>query len=260
MGRQTASGSKLACEPAVEKLAGAMSNAQKVVVATGAGVSAESGIPTFRDKQSGLWAKYRPEDLATPEAFRRQPSTVWDWYQWRRTRLASVNPNPGHYALAKLEGLLPALTLITQNVDGLHAAAGSNRIIELHGNIRRNRCSREGIVSNWNPVETASPPACTRCGANLRPDVVWFGEGLDPAVLDAAFNASAQCDVFISVGTSAVVEPAASLARIAMGNGAMVAEINPQKTPLTNDAAIFIAGKSGEVLPRVLQLLLVNLG
>ncbi len=225
------------------------------MVATGAGVSAHSGIPTFRDRQTGLWAKFRPEDLATPEAFARDPALVWDWYQWRRGLLSGVRPNAGHLALAELEDLLPGFTLVTQNVDGLHKQAGSRRLIELHGNIRRNRCSREGTLSAWSPAESQSPPSCEVCGAFLRPDVVWFGEALNTEVLMAAFEAAGSCDAFLSVGTSSVVEPAASLALRAADNGAFVAEINPESTPLTASAHVSLRGPSELLLPALLAAL-----
>lgn len=233
----------------------ALSRAKHVVVATGAGVSAGSGIATFRDRQDGLWSKFRPEDLATPEAFRRDPALVWDWYQWRRRQLSGVAPNPGHYALARLEQMLPGFTLVTQNVDGLHDKAGSRNLIEFHGNIRRNRCSDEGTVSEWNPDEPARPPRCPGCGAYLRPDVVWFGEALDVSVLTAAVAAVSKCDVFLSVGTSSLVEPAASLAARARDNGAFIAEINPEPTPLTAAADAAMRGPSEELLPTLLDAL-----
>lgn len=243
----------------IDALANILTQATSVVVATGAGVSAESGIPTFRDPQDGLWSRYRPQDLATPEAFARDPVTVWNWYQWRRQRLARVAPNAGHFALAHLERILPSFRLITQNVDGLHAAAGNQEILELHGNIRRNRCSREGTVSDWMPSESDKLPACPDCRAPLRPDVVWFGESLDPTLLRRAVEAAGRADVFLSVGTSALVEPAASLGRHADSHGAMIAEINPERTPLTDLADIFIQGKSGEVLPRLMRRVLAIL-
>jgi len=226
--------------------------ARRVVVMTGAGVSAESRIPTFRDAMTGLWARYRPEDLATPRAFARNPKLVWDWYQWRRQLVSDAEPNPGHRALAEMESLFDEMTLITQNVDGLHARAGSSRPLELHGNIHRVKCSYEHrVVDDWS-VDGDGPPPCPFCGEHLRPDVVWFGEPLSNRVLEASVAAARDCDVFFSVGTSAVVEPAASLIFYAMNTGAITVEINPQPTAQAGMVTHAIAGKSGEVLPRLL--------
>lgn len=255
-GSQTSSGNIRGSHAVIPPpLLEALAAARSVVVATGAGVSAGSGIATFRDRQSGLWSKYRPEDIATPEAFARNPVLVWDWYQWRRKRLSEVQPNAGHDALAEMERLLPGLTLVTQNVDGLHGKAGSRNIVEFHGNIRRNRCVDEGTLSEWDPRTTERPPRCETCGAYLRPDVVWFGEALDKEVLKSAFEAAGRCDVFLSVGTSSVVEPAASLAIRAAGNGAFVAEINPESTPLTASAQAVLRGPSEVLLPALLDAL-----
>ena len=223
---------------------------------TGAGVSAESGIPTFRDAQTGLWSKFRAEDLATPEAFQRDPETVWTWYRHRAEQAATVEPNPGHFALAQLEQRVEHFTLITQNVDGLHRRAGSQRVLELHGDISRAIChiTRRPVTEKY-LVETAgSPPPSPHHPAGLcRPDVVWFGEMLPDGVLDQAFEASQQCDVFLSIGTSSVVEPAASLAVAAHRAGAFLIEINPGETPLSSLADAVLAGPSGTVLPRLLQ-------
>ncbi|MFQ5422096.1 MAG: NAD-dependent deacylase, partial [Anaerolineae bacterium] len=208
-------------------------DAQKVAVLTGAGISAESGVPTFREAQTGLWAKYDPEELATPHAFRRNPRLVWEWYAWRRELVANAEPNPGHYALAEMEKRVPNFTLITQNVDGLHPRAGSQRTVALHGDITRVKCSRDGRpVTTWPETEEV-PPRCPRCGGLLRPDVVWFGEGLPPDALRTAVTAARSCDVFLSIGTSALVQPAASLPIEALNNGAYVVEVNMNETPLT---------------------------
>lgn len=221
---------------------------ERVAALTGAGVSQESGVPTFRDAQTGLWAQYRPEDLATPEAFRRNPKLVWDWYAARRARADSVEPNPGHVALAKMARRIPHFTLITQNVDGLHARAGSPQVIELHGNIRRVKCFDCGrLAPAWE--ETPDVPRCPSCGGLLRPDVVWFGEMLPPEALEAAFAAARACQVFFSIGTSGLVQPAASLAYAAKNRGAAVVEVNMEPTPLTARADFFLQGKSGEILP-----------
>jgi NAD-dependent deacetylase len=224
--------------------------ARHVAVLTGAGISAESGIPTFRDATTGLWARFRPEDLATPEGFARDPALVWGWYRWRRERAQAAEPNPGHRALARLERLVPRLTLVTQNVDGLHQRAGSTGVIELHGNITRALCSRERTpVPRWEePAEGV--PRCERCGAPLRPDVVWFGELLPDAALSAARTGALGCDVFLSVGTSNAVEPAASLPWLAHRSGAAVAVVNPDMAGQRAGPGIHhLLGKAGELLP-----------
>jgi len=225
--------------------------AERVAVLTGAGISAESGIPTFRDAMTGLWSQFRPEDLATPEAFAANPKTVWEWYAWRRERVMKVAPNAGHAALVALEKRTPHFTLITQNVDGLHARAGSRNVIELHGNIMVDRCFAEGCVLTPADEIPGTPPQCARCGALVRPGVVWFGEALPPKALDDALAATKRCDVFLSIGTSNVVEPAASLPFTALQAGAAVIEVNPERTPLTARATIVLAGAAGEVLPRL---------
>jgi NAD-dependent deacetylase len=227
--------------------------AQHIAVLTGAGVSAESGIPTFRDAQVGLWAQYRPEDLATPEAFERNPRLVWDWYVWRGEIVRGARPNPGHYALADMQQRVSQFSLITQNVDGLHQQAGSTDVIELHGNIMRIKCSQENVVIDQWPESAEAPPRCPRCRAYLRPDVVWFGELLPPAALETAAQAANTCDVFFSIGTSGLVEPAASFARVALQRGAAVVEVNPTITPLTSRATFVLQGASGEILPALVK-------
>lgn len=224
----------------------------RVTVLTGAGTSAESGIPTFRDAQSGLWARFRPEELATLEAFERNPRRVWEWYAWRREQLADIDPNPGHQALASLAGRFSDFRLITQNVDGLHQAAGSPEVIELHGNIRRIVCHRTGkrISEEQLAAATGAPPPSPHASNGLaRPDVVWFGEMLPRSALQAATTAAAGCEVFFSIGTSAQVEPAASLAFLARDNGATIVEINRDPTPLSRHADFVLRGRSGELLP-----------
>jgi len=227
--------------------------ARHIAVLTGAGVSAESGIPTFRDAQVGLWAQYRPEDLATPEAFERNPKLVWDWYAWRGEIVRGAQPNPGHYALAEMQRHVIQLTLITQNVDGFHQLAGSTDVIELHGNLMRTKCSREDVVIDQWANRDETPPRCPRCGAYLRPDVVWFGERLPSDALEAAAQAANSCDVFFSIGTSGLVEPAASLAHIALQHSGSVVEINPTITPLTSHATFVLPGASGEILPALIK-------
>lgn len=221
-----------------------------VAVLTGAGISAESGIPTFRDAMTGLWERYRPEELATPQAFAGNPRLVWDWYTWRRSLVAAAEPNPGHHAVRRLEDLVDRVTVVTQNVDGLHERAGSSNVVELHGNLMRTRCSKEGtVVDTWEESEEGPPP-CPRCGALLRPDVVWFGEMLPPGALDAAHDVVTRCDVLFSVGTSNIVEPAASLPWIAASAGTPVAVINPDMGGQRSGPGIHhLVGLAGTVLP-----------
>lgn len=227
--------------------------AERVVVLTGAGVSQESGLRTFRDAQTGLWARYKPEDLASPEAFARDPKLVWDWYAWRREAIKGVRPNPGHYALVEMEKRISSFTLITQNVDGLHRFAGSRNVLELHGNIQKVRCSECGMFTEEWGDDTEAVPACEACGGLLRPDVVWFGESLPREQLEAAVMAARSCQVFISIGTSGVVQPAASLAYAARNNGSVVVEINAEPTPLTPKVDFSFHGRSGEILPALVK-------
>jgi NAD-dependent deacetylase len=226
-----------------------LASAGNLVVLTGAGVSAESGVPTFRG-HDGLWRNYDPKQLATPEAFERDPKLVWEWYIYRRGLMAGVQPNPGHKAIAELERLYTRFLLVTQNVDNLHSRAGSREIVELHGNIFRIRCSSCGKKSDQLPDTTEIPPRC-ECGAYLRPDVVWFGEMLPAGALEKAWQASEECDCMLVVGTSAVVQPAASLPLVAKRNGAFVAEINFELTPLSDAVDVSIIGRAGEIMPRV---------
>lgn len=228
--------------------------ANRVTVMTGAGISAESGVPTFRDAQTGLWARYSPEDLATPQAFRRNPELVWRWYAWRRDLVSGAAPNPGHLALVELERRFPRFTLITQNVDGLHQRAGSRRVVELHGNLFRNKCLKEGIiVESRQDTGEVPPPRCPQCGTWLRPDVVWFGEMLPVGTLREAETAAENCDIFLSIGTSGLVYPAADLPFAALRNGATVVEINPQATSLSRLASFSLRGSAGELLPAMVQ-------
>ncbi|MDX1688711.1 MAG: NAD-dependent deacylase [Candidatus Promineifilaceae bacterium] len=232
-----------------EDLIATLRRAQKVTVLTGAGVSAESGVPTFRDAQTGLWAKYDPQELATPQAFRRDPKLVWEWYEWRRELIDEAEPNPAHYALAEMERHVPTFTLITQNIDNLHREAGSHDLVELHGNIRRNKCFEEDrAVTEWEPAEEG-PPSCPECGGPLRPDVVWFGEALPQNALATAITATRTCDLFLSIGTSALVHPAAALPLEAVQNGARTVEINPEETPVSAWMDVILAGRAGELLP-----------
>ena len=233
----------------------ALRRAERVVVLTGAGISAESGVPTFREAQTGLWRQYDPRELATPQAFARNPRLVWEWYEWRRQLIDKARPNPAHYALVDLEQHIPQFLLVTQNIDGFHWAAGSRDMVELHGNIARTKCFDEGVpVDTWE--ETGEiPPRCPHCGGFLRPDVVWFGEGIPAHALNAAIEASAECDLFLCIGTSAVVAPAASLPLIAKRHGARVVEVNPEQTAVSVLADWSIRGKAAQVLPEVLRRL-----
>jgi len=227
---------------------------ENIVVSTGAGVSTESGVPAFRGP-GGLWNDFKPEDLATPEAFARDPRKVWEWYDWRRQLLKDIQPAAGHSALVELESMAPRFFLFTQNIDGLHQKAGSKRVYELHGNIWNVRCTKEKKVYLLieNPLKEL-PPRC-QCGALLRPDVVWFGEMLPPDVVQLAWEAARRCDAFFLVGSSAMVQPAASLAWVAKENGAIVVEINPETTPVTEIADESFRANSGAVLPRLVSAL-----
>jgi len=234
-----------------DELLRALKDAEKIAALTGAGISKESGIPTFREAQTGLWAQYDPQELATPGAFARDPKLVWEWYTWRRGLVAGGEPNAGHAALAELESMVPQFTLITQNVDGFHRQAGSRNVLELHGDITRTICSRERTpVEAWEDEEEI-PPRCPDCGSYLRPNVVWFGEGLPQGALEASSRAAREADVFFSIGTSALVYPAAALPMEARRNGALIVEVNPDETPLTHDARFVLRGAAGEVLPEL---------
>lgn len=238
----------------VSGLVHALAKAHSVAVLTGAGVSAESGVPTFREAQTGLWERYDPQELATPEAFAADPALVWRWYQFRRDMILRVDPNPGHRALAELERLVPDFALITQNVDGLHERAGSANVIEFHGNLFVDRCSREGTtVSGCSGRE---PPTCPDCGAPVRPGVVWFGEAIPESCLENAYNAVRNCDVFLSVGTSSLVYPAAGLVEVARDAGAVLVEINPEPTAIADRVDFAVAGRSGDVLPDLVNRLI----
>jgi NAD-dependent deacetylase len=232
----------------------------RVVVLTGAGASAESGIPTFRDRQTGLWAKYDPMALATPDAFARDPKLVWDWYEWRREVRRDTQPNRCHVALAEMERRIPAMVVVTQNVDGLHRKAGSRNVIELHGNLQRDRCSRENVIVDRAAAQPTGDGmlACPQCGALLRPDVVWFGEPLPREELERAFAEARQCTVFFSIGTSGVVQPAASLPRAAKKAGALLVEVNLDETAISAIADVILRGQAGTVLPELVRGLAGN--
>lgn len=242
----------------LDHIAQRLRDAQRVAVLTGAGVSAESGVATFRDP-GGLWSKFSPYELASMDGFLANPQRVWEWYQHRRQIVEHVQPNPGHVALAELERIIPQFTLITQNVDRLHQRAGSRHVLELHGNLEENRCVECGVLHHG-AIDTsvAEPPTCVHCGGRLRPNVVWFGEDLPQDVFRAAEDAATQCDVFMSIGTSAEVYPAAELPYRAKQFGAFVIEVNPTRTALTPHVHVHLEGQSGDVLPRLLALMTVN--
>lgn len=233
--------------------------AERVAVFTGAGVSAESGIPTFREAQTGLWARYDPMQLASPEAYERDPATAWDWYQWRRELIARTRPNPGHYALVELQRALTDLVIVTQNVDGFHALAGSTGVLELHGNIQRNICShsRRPIDADWieRHADRRPPPSPHHPDGLARPDVVWFGEALDSEVLEAAFSVAEDCQVMLTAGTSGAVQPAASIPVAAAQAGALLIDINPQENEISRMAHWHLAGLSASWLPAIVALL-----
>ncbi len=226
---------------------------QRLVVLTGAGISAESGVPTFRGSD-GLWNSYRAEELATPEAFARDPKLVWEWYEWRRGLVAQTSPNPGHLALVELERSSPGFTLITQNVDGLHDLAGSTHPLKLHGDIWEVRCSSCSYRGVNRDVPLGQIPLKCECGALLRPNIVWFGESLPADVLEQAWADSEQADLFLVVGTSALVHPAASLPLVAKRSGASVVEINLEPTAISDQVDISLMGKSGELLPQLIAV------
>ena len=265
----------------MERLVELAKNLDRVVVLTGAGISAESGIPTFRGKD-GLWNRYNPTELATFEAFERDPLLVWQWYLWRMHLIANASPNPGHYALARMERLYPSFLLVTQNVDGLHREAGSKNIVELHGNIFEGKCRYCGKHYSEREFAELSPfadksflrsvteqelkervfpelrrnlPVCKRCGELVGPGVVWFGEELPPAALESALRASSAAELFFSVGTSAVVQPAASLPLVAKRSGAILVEVNPEETPLSARCDFVFRESAASFLPRFVEAL-----
>jgi NAD-dependent deacetylase len=241
----------------INELAERLRTARRVVVLTGAGVSAESGIRTFRDTMDGLWKEFDPAKLATPGAFAENPELVTRWYDHRRLGCLAAEPNPGHLAIAKLEQWLNSrggsLTLLTQNVDRLHQRAGSVNVVELHGSIIEWRCTRTGEKHIPEPVAFSEYPPRSACGALLRPDVVWFGEMLPAAAIEAAERAVDECDVFISVGTSSVVYPAAGYVQVARARDAFTAEVNRDETPISVWVDVSLRGRSGEILPKVLK-------
>jgi NAD-dependent deacetylase len=246
-----------------ETLLAHLRNARHVVVFTGAGVSAESGIPTFRDALTGLWTQYDAAELASPDGFSKDPALVWGWYEWRRMQVLHAAPNPAHRAIAALAGSVERLTLITQNVDDLHERAGSDAVIHLHGSLHHPRCFAcnrphpypAGIPEEPEGGRRLEPPRCGHCGGRIRPGVVWFGEALPEAAWTAACEAADACDVLLSVGTSSLVWPAAALPGVSAKRGATVVQINPDQTGLDDVAHYNLRGKAGEVLPSLLNAL-----
>lgn len=247
----------VAMAAAMHEVADLLANAKHVVVMTGAGVSAESGIPTFRDALEGLWSTYSPQQLATPEAFARDPELVSRWYDERRMAVLKCKPNPGHYALAKMESSMSAagreFTLLTQNVDGLHVRAGSERVVELHGSLTTWRCTETGRTYRDLPEPFDEYPPVSEDGGLLRPGVVWFGEALPATAMRAATMALRECDLYVAVGTSGVVYPAAGFVHEAARSGAKTVEVNLEDTPLTQDFGVTLRGKSGDLLPELAQ-------
>lgn len=242
-------------EKLLEKAANKLKAAKRVVVLTGAGVSAESGIPTFRDAQVGLWEKYDPAELASPDGFQANPKLVWDWYEYRREIVRNNKPNPAHFALVELEKKLPSVVIVTQNVDEYHRSAGNKNILELHGRIMENRCFKEGRLLKENELNHSSiPPRCS-CGSYVRPGVVWFGEALPSNTLSEAFTQARNCDVCLVIGTAGVVQPAASVPYYAQQSKAFLIEVNNLPSALTSIMNVFLQGKAGEILPKLINLI-----
>ncbi len=240
-------------EAKIERAARILANTGALLVFTGAGVSAESGFPTFRGKD-GLWNQYEIQKMATPEGFTHDPRAVWEWYSWRRGLVLKGKPNPGHYAIARLERLFDDFLVATQNVDNLHRIAGNTKIAELHGNIFAEKCTRCGF-KRWSEEIYTEPPRCPECGALLRPDVVWFGEMLDPRVVEQVWTFAEHADTILVVGTSVVVYPAAQLPDIVRSHGGRIIEVNLDPTPISHLAEVSIRGKSGEILPKIVEKL-----
>ena len=239
----------------MKEVAEILKKAKKVVVLTGAGISAESGVPTFRGKE-GLWRKYRAEELATPEAFNRNPKLVWEWYNWRRSLIAPLKPNKAHLLLARMEKMYPDFWIITQNIDGLHQKAGAKKVIELHGNIWWIKCTSCGYREENHQVPLKEiPPTCPKCSGILRPDVVWFGEALPKKALEEALYHSETADVMLVIGTSAVVQPAASLPVVAKNAGKVVVEVNPEETPISRIVDFSLRKKAVEFAEAIEKLL-----
>ena len=239
-----------------DKAAHAVARARRLVVFTGAGVSAESGIRTFRDKDTGLWSEYDPMDMATLEGYLKDPPLVWSWYEYRFGTIRTAEPNPGHHAIAELEGVFPEVVVVTQNIDGLHQRAGSSDVIELHGTMHSFSCLHKrhtGFTQDDIDRQDERPPRCPECGELLRPEVVWFGEALPHDAYERALDLSARCDAMLVVGTSAVVYPAAALPQQALYGSAAVIDVNPEPSALSRIATVYLRGKGGQVLPRLVE-------
>ncbi len=234
----------------LDQIRALLSPGTKVAVLSGAGISAASGIPTFRGAQDSLWSNYRPEDLATPAAFNRDPDLVWRWYDWRRSLIAAAGPNPAHEALADLQKTVQ-VTIITQNVDGLHQQAGSSQVLEFHGSIWKVRCTGCGARTDEPRVPLPIPPHCQECQSLLRPGVVWFGESIDAEILAQSTQAVSECQVLLVIGTAGMVHPAAGLVELAHRRGAQVCEFNLEPSALTPGVDIFIPGDAAGTLPRI---------
>jgi NAD-dependent deacetylase len=250
-------------DDALQTAARALARSARLAVFTGAGVSKESGIPTFREPETGLWARYDPMQLATPEAYRKDPAFVWSWYEHRFGVAAEAEPNPGHLAIAELEELLPKVVVVTQNIDGLHQRAGSTHVIELHGTMHSFRCidgRHRGYRWEDFADQDEKPPHCPECGDYLRPEVVWFGEGLPAEAFGAAQQLSAACDVMLIAGTSGVVYPAAAIPMIAREAGATLIDVNPERDALTRMSDLYLRGPGGEVLPGLVLAVREHLG
>jgi len=242
-----------------ERIVDALRASRRVVFLTGAGVSAESGIPTFRDRQTGLWERFDAAELATPEAFERDAPLVWGWYEWRRALARSAQPNAAHRAIAAIGDRIPNFTLITQNVDDLHERAGSRDVVHLHGELGRSRCEQCGLEHRDPAGRVASleqrridPPRCRGCGARVRPGVVWFGEQLPEDAWQRARDAAQRSELFFVCGTSSLVQPAASLTDLAIGAGALTVQINPNLTGIESTVSVALRGSAGAVLSEIL--------
>lgn len=229
-----------------------LATARNITVLTGSGISADSGVPTFRGAD-GLWRNYRAEDLATPDAFARDPRLVWEWYNWRRELIATKRPNPAHLAIAELERRAPAFWLVTQNVDGLHQDAGSRNLTEIHGNIWKVRCTGCNRVDENRDIPISLLPSCSQCRSLLRPHIIWFGESILAADLQQCANVLRNCDILFVIGTSGVVYPAAGFAAVAKESGAFVAEINLDPTPQSSLVDVSLQGRAKDLVPLLLD-------
>jgi NAD-dependent deacetylase len=244
----------------IEKIKKLIQEARHIVVFTGAGASAESGIPTFRDRLTGLWENFEASDLATPNAFLRDKALVWGWYEWRRRMIMQAQPNPAHLAIAALAQRVEKLTVVTQNVDDLHERAGSRDVLHLHGNIQRPFCFacrrpytfEPGIPDEPEGGRRLDPPRCSHCNGHIRPGVVWFGEMLPPEQWRAASDACGECDLMFVIGTSSLVQPAARLPQLALSRNIAVAQVNPNLTALSHEAQFNLEGTAGDIMPRLL--------